>query len=191
MSKVKEYTHDNTVLEIHIDESPSSPREWDNLGKMICSHSRYNLGDKHDINPRDYDSTEEVERAIRIKEDVAIMLPLYLYDHSGITMKTTPFGCQWDSGKVGYIVASKKKIRAEYGVKRITKKIIEKVINVLEAEVKVYDQYLTGDVYGFKLFVNGEETDACWGFFSDDIKTNGILDHVDAPELVESIINLK
>lgn len=187
MSKVKEYTNGNTTLEIHTDESPSSPRTWDNLGKMICSHRNYSLGDKHDIKPSDYNSTAEVERAIRIKEDVAVMLPLYLYDHSGITMKTTPFGCNWDSGKVGYIVASKKKIREAYSVKRISKKLIAKVTELLIGEVAVYDQYLTGDVYGFKVIKDGEEIDACWGFFGSDIKTNGMLEHIDEPELVATI----
>ena len=42
-----------------------------------------------------------------------IILPLYLYDHSGISMKTTPFSCQWDSGQVGWIYVEKKKCLQE------------------------------------------------------------------------------
>ena len=33
-------------IRIMPDYDPSSPREWDNLGIMICSHRRYNLGDE-------------------------------------------------------------------------------------------------------------------------------------------------
>jgi len=29
------------------DSDPINPREWDNVGSMICWHSRYNLGDTH------------------------------------------------------------------------------------------------------------------------------------------------
>ena len=36
------------------------------------------------------------------KSKVAI-LPLYLYDHSGLTMSTNDFGDRWDSGCVGFI----------------------------------------------------------------------------------------
>jgi hypothetical protein len=36
-----------------------------------------------------------------------VILPLYLYDHSGITMNTTGFSCPWDSGQVGWIYTSK------------------------------------------------------------------------------------
>jgi hypothetical protein len=34
-------------LEILNDDCPMSPREWDNLGTMICFHRGYRLGDKH------------------------------------------------------------------------------------------------------------------------------------------------
>ena len=26
---------------------PDNPRNWDNIGTMVCFHSRYDLGDKH------------------------------------------------------------------------------------------------------------------------------------------------
>ena len=32
--------------------------------------------------------------------DGMVILPLYLYDHSGITMNTCGFSCPWDSGQV-------------------------------------------------------------------------------------------
>ena len=44
-----------------------------------------------------------------------ILLPLYLYDHSGITMNTTGFSCSWDSGQVGFIYASKARFKEETG----------------------------------------------------------------------------
>ena len=34
-------------IEVIQDSEPESPREWDNLGNMICFHRNYNLGDKH------------------------------------------------------------------------------------------------------------------------------------------------
>ena len=40
----------------------------------------------------------------------------------------------------------------------------ERAFEVLEAEVKEYDNYLTGEVYGYRLFEGLEETDSCWGF---------------------------
>lgn len=179
MKPVKEFKVGNKTLQLFNDESPSDPRGDDNLGKMICFHTRYSLGDNHDYKHGDYNGWDELKAAIIKKEKAAIILPLFLYDHSGITMKTTPFSCPWDSGKVGFIIISKEKIREEYSVKRINKALIEKVTRYLIGEVEAYDQFLTGDIYGFKLIEDGEETDSCWGFYGSDIKTNGVLDNID------------
>ncbi len=40
-------------------------------------------------------------------------------------MNTTGFSCPWDSGQVGWVFVSKKKVREEYGVKRITESLVE------------------------------------------------------------------
>ena len=62
-------------------------------------------------------------------------------------MNTTGFSCPWDSGQVGWVFVSKKKVREEYGVKRITESLVEKVTEILKGEVKTYDMYLTGELY--------------------------------------------
>jgi hypothetical protein len=186
MEPIKTYTNGNTELQIFVDELSESPREdFDNLGKMICHHNRYSLGDKHNINPKDYNSYAEMLKDIMVKEDVGVILPMYMLDHSGITISTTKFSCPWDSGQIGFILASKKSIREEFGVKRITKKLIDKVTRILESEVEVYDQYVRGDIYGFKLITDGEEVDSCWGFYGSDIKTNGMLDNIGSPSGLE------
>jgi len=124
---------------------PDDPRQYDNLGKMVCFHGRYSLGDKHNYKFHDYNGWEEMKSDIVKKEDVLVILPLYLYDHSGITMNTTGFSCPWDdNGQVG-VYATKKDIREWYGLKRINNPYIDKVREVLLEEVKIYDRYLTGE----------------------------------------------
>jgi len=159
------------------DEEPNSPREDDNLGKMVCFHKRYNLGDKHNYNFHNYDSWDEMSSDIIREENVSVILPLYLYDHSGITMNTTGFSCRWDSGQVGFIFVSKNDVRKEYGVKRISKKLREKVTKLLIGEVETYDKYLTGDVYGYEVTdENDNLIESCWGFYDEDeCLTEGLL----------------
>jgi len=170
MNAIEEIKVGDKTIKIYPDEMAESPREWDNLGTMICFHRRYNLGDKHSL------SVEEA-KALASREDV-ISLPLYLYDHSGITMNTTGFHCPWDSGQVGFIYVTKEKVRKEFGKKAISKKLLSKVLDILRGEVETYDQFLTGDVYGFKSFdAEGNEVDSCWGFFGHDHKASGLLDH--------------
>lgn len=123
------------TITVEIDVCPDNPREaYDHLGTMWCvPHRNYYLGDKDAEKPSDDD----------------IMLPLYLYDHSGITMNTTGFHCPWDSGQVGYIYVSKQRVREEYGVQRISKRLHRKVLDVLRAEVSEYDAFIRGEYYMF------------------------------------------
>lgn len=210
-------------IRIEQDDSPESPREWSNLGTMVCWHNRYTLGDEQpSCGPMEWalSLAEEFEPGIEEKverldldnhtRDVAayqrekvdaildrhvIMLPLYLYDHSGITMNTSGFSCSWDSGQVGWIWVSRKTVREAYDWKRITQARVKQIERILKAEVAVYAQYLEGDVHGFVLESrpaqvydeNGnaldvetewEHEDSCWGFYGSDPFENGMADHI-------------
>ena len=169
-------------LRVVQDSNGDSPREWDNLGTMVCFHNRYDLGDKHSYDADDYSGWAEMKKAILEEEGRGtVILPLYLYDHSGISMSTGAFSCRWDSGQVGFILANKKSILAEFGGKIVTKKLRERVEGILEGEVQTYTNYLEGDVYGFIIEdEEGENIDSCYGFYGTDFATNGMLDYIDA-----------
>ena len=225
------------TLKIVHDEDSINPREdYDNFGKMVCWHSRYDLGDKHDYrNPDDFlaelvrDSFSEKEIIAYVKDGNAgnlkleynkatrewdlnsydnyfkkwyevgsysaplekesayicdgilenmsskdlmalaerenLVLPLYLLDHSGITISTRDFRDRWDSGQVGWSYASKADIIKEYG--DASPESMGRAKKLLNAEVETYDCYLRGECYGFQLFENGIEKDSCWGFLGN------------------------
>ena len=60
-----------------------------------------------------------------------IWLPIYKYDHGGITYNTTGFSCSFDSGQVGHIFEEKKNIKKEFNVKRVSQKLKNKILNRL------------------------------------------------------------
>lgn len=166
------------TIEIVPDTDPLNPRkEFSNLGTMLCFHKRYNLGDEKSIRHEDFASWDEMESHIYAELDAAIVLPIYMYDHSGITISTSPFSCRWDSGQIGFIYVSKETVRKEYGCKRISKRIKAIANAVLLGEVETYDQYLTGSVYGWEVSKTDDEDkevlDSVWGYFGDG--TDGIL----------------
>jgi len=177
----------DTILEIKADEFLESPRDWDNMGTMAYSHSQYNLGDeKIDNTWEQYLESKDIE-----SKDLAVILPLYIYDHSGISMtcgdRVYPYNDSWDSSMVGFIYVTKQKLREEFHVKKISKKIIEKAVKILKGEVKTFDQYLQGDVYGFVIskiskcdmnHEHKEHVDSCWGFYGYDMNKNGMKDHI-------------
>jgi hypothetical protein len=176
------YTLGNKTLEIIQDEHPESPRSWDNLGTFAFSHKRYHFGDEKKFEKLIGSKSPEAIQKFAMRKDV-ISLPVFMYDHSGTTFRSSragrnPFHCPWDSGLIGWVVVTKKQVREEYKWKVLTKARIEKILTYLEGEVETYDQFSTGDTYGFRILENGEETDSCWGFYGSDVRTNGILDHI-------------
>ena len=174
---VYEEAYQGHIIKIYHDPDSESPWEWSNLGTLICWHGRYRLGDNHQFDspdaflrdlagvsdPSDLPMDRLRDRAAR----KAIILPIYLYDHSGLAMNTIGFHCPWDSGQVGFIYVTLKAVRKEFGVNRVTKVLREKAEDILRAEIVSYDAYLGGRVYGYVVENNGEEVDACWGFVGD------------------------
>jgi hypothetical protein len=122
----------------------------------------------------------EWETRRQLRDDVAVILPLYLYDHSGITVSVGAFGCSWDSGQVGWIYVTKDKLAEEWDGD------VAKAESYLKGEVETYDQFLTGDIYGFEIWEHeegespdtGEDVDCCWGFYGSDPFKNGMSEHI-------------
>lgn len=167
-----EETYKGYKIELIQDEDAQNPRtEWDNLGTIGHWHRRYNMGEV-DLR-KDHDSRESIEMFIQsIEKKGGVVLPIAILDHSGVTIWvgnkphwSDPEG--WDSGQVGYIWVEAKKIRNKYGVKRVTRKIQERVKAILESEVATFDAYLKGDVVGYVVSRDDEEIDSCWGFFPE------------------------
>jgi hypothetical protein len=182
MDAIETYVNGGRELRIYYDEHAESPRMWDNLGTMVCFHDRYDLGDKHG-----FENADEVVEYL--EETGALFLPLFLYEHGGITMKTSGFNDPWDSGQVGVIYVEKEKVRQEYNIKNITKKCRDIVRGRLMGEVEEYDRYIRGDVYGF-VDVEVKEceccgakseitVDSCSGFYGWGMEENGMIDMID------------
>jgi hypothetical protein len=130
------------------------------------------------------DSAKEDAIAKWLRENLVI-LPLYLYDHSGLSISTGSFSCPWDSGQVGFIYCSLKKAQYEWGTKDSEVKgwdgeanytlnedgskrtLREAATRFLEGEVEHYDQYLRGNCYGYVVEAEDFEEDSCWGFIGD------------------------
>ena len=181
-------------INIYQDNDATSPREYNDLSSMICFHSRYNLGDKHDYSDPeefiwqladiDYDSGEHENKTSEELNELAwkilnerkefAILPLYLYDHSGITMNTSGFSCGWDSGQVGWIYTNKTMLDV-MGISP-EDRTNEKLEMYLKSDVEFYDQFITGQVYWYKI-EDGEGS--CGGFFGTDWRNNGLLEHAE------------
>lgn len=181
--------------------NPRSPMYGDgNIGTIAYKHSRYVLGEEEIDDPIDFlkelygiegnlPYTNEVLEYLQEKANKYgfVLLPVYLYDHSGTSISTTPFSDSWDSGQVGFIYTDLKTLNEKNGLnwKRWSAKRRKQVEEWLKAELQTFDYYMKGQVCGFIVEENGEEIDSCWGFYGPDPRTNGIADHVDKELLDE------
>ena len=219
-------------IEQDTDMDGLGPRDWDNLGTMVCWHSRYDLGDEQrrddvndwlrelacSLNPtleerllyweegngwtQLYNKASEPMAAVaacdnKVRDLImavidkhTVMLPLYLYDHGGITMNVGGYCFPCDSVQVGFIYATRDTILKEYSAKKLTKELRAKAERILRSEVETYAQFLEGDVYGYVIYeideecdcdplpwndypmcdctLHAEVVDSCWGYYGSE-----------------------
>lgn len=176
MEPLKTIAYKGYSIEVYPDNDPIDPREdvESCFGRMVCFHRRYTIGDKHNF-------TVDQAKALANSKDVAVCLDLYLFDHLVQTIRASghgagnPFGPEsdpyvhFDSGQIGFIYITKAMLRREYKVKHVTKRLLKKAEKMLYAEVSLYNDYILGNYYGYKITdPDGEEIDSRWGFGGDD-----------------------
>lgn len=212
------------TLAIEQDDFPESPRTWSNLCTMICWNRRYHFGDKHnydspeefmqhlyaDVTEKDWcdddnDRWEDMYEEL-LATDLVLIKPIRAYEHGKIALSTSnsyPFNDRWDSYLVGFIYVTKETIFKQCG--GITEENWKERANeYIESEMKTYNQYLSGEVYGYTLtkkesqqekcphcgevvneYESEIEVDSCWGFYGEVLEDNGILYQIGDLEFVE------
>lgn len=177
--KLLEYAKsDNSNLLIEFNEREKA---W----FLFDKKTDYYLADE----PEEKDLVPYIAEALDFKSSIEVlgyadivMLPLYAYEHGGITISASygyPYSDRWDGGQCGYIWTDKETTKewvGGYEEDGIFFELTEQnwktcaIQNMLD-EVKTYDQYLQGEVYGYELekLVDGEwdYVDSCSGFYSD------------------------
>lgn len=158
-----------------------------------------------------------------------VILPIYAYEHGGITISTGGFSCPWDSGQVGFVYISREEAALAYNLPKDSSwstmvrpvpladacTLHQWATDYCEDSVKTYDQWLQGDVYGYRIFEYGpekqaivaayqgvdvedididdidldrlNETDSCWGFYGQEYCMQEALDYVPEEEETQPI----
>lgn len=110
-----------------------------------------------------------------LRNDIALCWPIYMYEHSGITISHGDFGDRWDSGQVGWHYITKEKLESDFNGD------VEAAKHCLEGELETYDHYLRGNVWIVDVEdEEGETIESCGGFIGDDIEACGIIGNFDA-----------
>ena len=170
MENVYEEKYKGCIIEIANDDmSSESPDDWDNENVFLVNFHRDFEVRNDDIivedKVRNWHNDEKIEQ-----EKNYWLFALNMYSHSGVALSLSsdqyPFNCRWDSSRVGMVLVKKTEAK--------TRKKAEKLAQGL---IKNWNDYLSGNVYGFMARdeKNDYDIDSCWGFYGDWEKS-GILE---------------
>jgi hypothetical protein len=166
LHEIETFQHNGFTVKLCLDPCPENPRKvFDHMATLYCCHRGYDLGDTTPAWRNEPLSKEEIIEREGAGQVLAI-LPLYVYEHGGITMSAGGFSDRWDSGQVGwgYVTREGAEKMGCIGETYDTA-FFERAI---KGEVEEYDHYLTGQVYGYVVEdAEGDELESCWGFYGD------------------------
>ena len=189
MNAIETINYNGHEIKVYYDEYAESPRTWDNLSMIYSNSRRYNP-DNLDID----DLMSEIgisefpgfDALLNRMEHDYIAYRVCIVDHSHVALSlNTPVSNPYmgfDSGTFGIIAVSKETVRREYGVKRITKNIREKVEAVFENELDDLQKYINGEVYGY--MIDNGNGDSCWGYYSTDAAIEDAKSIIDSSPVV-------
>jgi hypothetical protein len=164
---------------IYPDEILESPREWGQSSEIVGYCRDYAIYDTKNPYAGEYGSHKADFKAYledeRLTLDQVIYLPVSAHIHSGVSLSIGRLS-GWDRGQIGYIYEVKDQIRKEFKVSRISKKLEDKIRDRMTHEIKIFNQYITGAVYGYQIEdQDGRELDSLWGFYGYDFEESGLI----------------
>jgi hypothetical protein len=161
----------NVSVEIYYDSDSESPRLWSPMTKFVMAHKRYDLPNEIDFPFDDHDSWEET--SVELFKDYNWVFPVYMLDHGGTRLSLKSFNDPWDSGIVGFICLSMSEASSNFALGTDWD---DKARQVAEEDLEEYDNWMNGNVFGFRLFeeTNEIECDQQWGFIGNH-DTSGLM----------------
>lgn len=152
MSELKEkIDYKGFNIDIYYDTDAESPDIWGNEDSFIVYDHRQFYVQRDGFNPDDiWDTLEEGKK---LYEGYWIF-PLYAYIHSGVSLSLGSGTCRWDTSMKGFALVKRE---AGWSYKR------EQAGSIAEATIKEWNEYLSGEVYGYET-----EGDSCFGYIGDE-----------------------
>lgn len=173
------------------DDDAESPREWEPNGTMVFDEHRQYTFPAENSTIATADEVREWmleygfkgTKARLQKRGARGVLPIYVMDHSGLSVQTVPFGCPWDSGLHGVVYQTLDSMKGK------------KAAQCSDAEVEAYHQYLSGDVYVIHVVEGSEDEDGDWSDKEDGFEEylGGVFGHDESleagKEMAQHVVN--
>ena len=162
------------VCIIRRDETVESPRiSQENIAHIAAIHGRYNIADPgwelepgsllyqtwEKLKEQGYDvpceewSDECFSLLEKWLQERAVIEPLMIYDHGGISLTIGSKANSWDTSLVGFIIVFRDEL-VEHNIPGDWREAAEKIIR---EELEEYNRYLAGDVWCIARYTSFEQ----------------------------------
>lgn len=202
--------HKGYELKLFYGENIDDPREWENLGKMLCYDDRYDLLGDYQYRRENYPELEDIMMTLLDFEekkptDILGYLPLYLYEHSGLSVHWdyNHFNDRFDTRRIGFYVFTREDITRYFSKKESgpnpesgDEYLKEVGLAIAKKEISEYDKYLSGSITVIDYIIEDPEgvaIDSCMGYLTGDdgITKNTIGMIIDDIHFEDESIDLK
>jgi hypothetical protein len=180
---VKTIEYRGHTINVIRDPEPQSPKDWDNDDAfLVYDHRQFSV----EVKGFDPDSIfQHLSETNKSTYEGYWAFPVYAYIHSGVALSLGrsgyPFNDRWDVSFKGFALVKRQKGWTYTH---------DKAIKVGQAIVDEWNQYLSGEVYGFQVLDSeGDDIDSCWGFYGDFDKDAYVIDQAKAH--VDHVVNEK
>ena len=169
--KIKTIPYKGAKINIYQDNVVDGPDSWEDEGLFLVGFHRdfcvQRNGFDEDVCRELITGEIESEEAREIAKKY-YYFGLEAYIHSGVVLALSYEGNfpdrRWDVSQLGLVFVSKKETKSRKRAKELA-----------EGLIKDWNDYLSGNVYGYMIETSEGERGGCWGFYGD-WETSGLLE---------------
>ena len=192
ITMLQEGVRSNDIIEVsverckYVDEVLTNRRAMIGIPSYMLMHfwhSNYYLGDDKDYSPKSYFSEQYIEEFDKIPKNEGtaktklereryLYVPVYGYDHSGLSMSIHPFADRFDSGQLGFVRVDKHEAIRCGDVKRFTVKAVKKVYEQVEDLLDKYMAFRDDNIYDvyIKFLASGNIYTSSYCICAEDVE---------------------
>lgn len=161
MTPYETFDHAGYTIQLHQDSDAQAPENDDEVF-IVTTRNRYFQVDQEGF---DLDDIRDGKHNRKYH-----VFPVYAYIHGGVALslgRGGQFSDQWDSGQIGYVLCAKSSFKTK--PRKASFGVIPSAEQSARTYIESWNQYLSGDVYGYVIEdEDGEHVDSCWGFYGLD-----------------------
>ena len=173
MTPFEEIKYKGCTIKLHYDEGYDSPDEWGDEGLFLVGYHRDFTVERDNIITKDQavdifriqhgeELLKDADQSVKeiLKEYHCFGLEAYI--HSGVALSLSYEGNfpdrRWDVSQLGLVLAGKKEWKKR-----------EKARKAAEGLIETWNQYLSGEIYGYETeSPSGEFIHSCWNYYDKD-----------------------